>query len=85
MESGTVDLGQISSMDTKSFSVKFNKVHSKNPNAVIVSYDTYSWFYGSCHVEYASISNSGFNGDYIPIVIGNGNAGCTVHWLAIWE
>ena len=85
LEFGTVSFGIISDKETKEFAVAFSKQHKNAPKAILVSYETYGYFYGSCHVFTATMSNTGFKGNLIPIEIGNGQGKWTIHWIALWD
>ena len=74
----------ISNKNTVKIDINFTKKHNTQPKAVIASYRTYDYFYGSLHLSEDPPTKTGFSVRYIPIEIGNGLGVLTVDWLAIW-
>ena len=74
----------ISTKDMVEITINFTKKHNTPPEAVIVSYRTFGYFYGELHLTSDQPTETGFFARYIPVEIGNGLGTLIVDWLAIW-
>jgi hypothetical protein len=85
IEYGVVDFGIVSDVELKMSTVKFSKTHNTSPKSIILSCQTYSYFYGTCIVDNSRTFNENeFTIALTPIQIGNGKGKWKVFWIALW-
>ncbi len=85
IEFGSVELGVISEITPIKKSVKFKNAHKNIPQSISLTYSAYSYFYTEMHIEYGSMTSTGFDITCIPKEIGSGTGAQKVYWIAIWE
>ena len=85
IEYGAVDFDVVSNVELKRSAVKFTKTHNTPPKSIILSCQTYSYFYGTCIVDNSQpLNEKEFTIALTPIQIGNGKGRWQVYWVALW-